>query len=440
MPVSKHDVHQPEHRISRSSLIAAFVWFSGALFYLYEYLVRVAPSVMMDELELAFHVSKGDLAGSLATYYYIYAPMQLLVGVLFDRYGGKRLLVPATLVIVLGCFLATLPGYGLWLMTVARFLMGLGSAFGFVGAMYLAGIWYPAHRLALLAGLTTALGMFGGIIGESVMSGLVDIVGWEHCFSISAIVGVVLAVILLFVIPKAPSWELKRRDRYINSEAKEHTFLSGLKIVLRNRQTWVIGLVGAFLFTTVSLFAELWGIPYIVNVLEVKKTTAAGAVSMVFLGFIVGGPIIGWLSDHWMNRKKPLFLGSLAASIVFGLIFIIPDMSITMMYLMLFVAGVVSSAQVVCFVAGIESNPAYLKGTSVAVVNMMINLVGGGLQNLVGWLLAVKARGHAVAGSLSEALNTGGDYRMCLMVIPILMLAGAVFCLFIKHSKREKRA
>ena len=90
-----------------SSLARLIPWIMcsiGALFYIYEYLLRVAPSVMTDDLMASFHIGAAALGNMVACYYYIYVPMQLVVGVLMDRFGPRRLFTVAGLACAMGLF------------------------------------------------------------------------------------------------------------------------------------------------------------------------------------------------------------------------------------------------------------------------------------------------------------------------------------------------
>lgn len=423
----------------KGGLRAAMVWLAAAIFYLYEYLVRVAPSVMEGELEVAFNTNSEHLAYSLATYAYIYAPMQLIVGLLFDRFGGKRLLVPATLVVAFGCYIVTF-SESLYMLTVGRFLMGFGSAFGFVGTLYMATIWYPLHRIAFLSGLTTALGMLGAILGQTVLSAIVEKVGWEMSWIYSAWAGFVVAAILMIAIPKTPSWERERRRQYISNKERQ-SFLTGLFIVCRNPQTWIIGFIGGALFLPNSLFADLWGIQYIMHVSEVSRTQAGAAVSMVYLGWLIGSPLAGWLSDHLGKRKLLLFWGTVLSAVLLWGLLLFDEVSFPVTCGVLFLSGVLCSVQVISFVVGIESNSIQLKGTAIAVVNMIVTIIGGLCQPIVGRVLRIKAEGRISEGiSVIEGMvNTAHDYRLAMWVLPAVMLIGALLCLFLKETYRKGR-
>ena len=111
----------------------------GALFYCYEYLLRISPSVMMSDLMQAYHINATVFGNLAAFYYYAYTPMQLPVGILMDRYGPRRLLTFACLACALGSYLFA-HAFHIELAQIGRFMVGFGSAFAFVGVLKLATI------------------------------------------------------------------------------------------------------------------------------------------------------------------------------------------------------------------------------------------------------------------------------------------------------------
>jgi MFS family permease len=149
----------------------------GALFYSYEYLLRIAPSAMENSLRAHFNLSATGFGMVSSIYYLAYVPMQLPVGVLLDRYGPRRLLTLACLICVVGTFIYTSTHVD-WIAAIGRFLVGFGSAFAFVGVLKLATIWLPENRLAMVAGITSALGTVGAMLGDNFLSVFVDKLGW----------------------------------------------------------------------------------------------------------------------------------------------------------------------------------------------------------------------------------------------------------------------
>src|SRR5258707_15030445 len=126
--------------IDTPRLLPLLGWLTGAVFFFYAWILRVAPSVMVEELMRDFAVGAAVLGNLSAAYFYGYAGMQIPVGLLLDRFGPRRLMAIAALVCGGGCALFA-TGNSLATVTVARFLIGASAAFSLVGAMAVAGQW-----------------------------------------------------------------------------------------------------------------------------------------------------------------------------------------------------------------------------------------------------------------------------------------------------------
>ena len=154
-----------------SYLVGWFICTIGAIFYFYEYLLRIEPSVMVEDLMQHFSVVATGFGFIVAAYYYAYTPLQLVVGVLIDRYGSKIMLGVGVIACALGSLLFGTAD-SVFMAMIARFLIGLGSSFAFVGVLKLGAEWLPKKHFAMFAGFTTAIGMLGGITGDIFLTSL----------------------------------------------------------------------------------------------------------------------------------------------------------------------------------------------------------------------------------------------------------------------------
>ena len=403
----------------------------GAAFYCYEYLLRITPSVMSEELRQAFHLDATAFGNLAAFYYYAYTPMQLPVGVLMDRYGPRRLLIFASLVCAFGTYLFSLHEY-LFVAQLGRFLVGFGSAFAFVGVLKLATLHLPPNRFGMIAGLTTTLGMVGAMAGDIVLVGLVKVYGWSLTILLSAIAGIILAGIIALIMPKTARQNLQHTTA-VSTDFK--ILIQGLLKLMRNPYLWLNGLVGALMYLSLSVFGELWGPPYLQGTRGFTPTEAAHAISMVFLGWAVGGPIAGWFSDFIRNRRLPLIIGAIFTGIVISIIFYVPGLSKTALFILLFLFGIASSAQSIVFAVAKESSPLHLSGIAIAFTNMLVMLGGALLQPIVGWLLDLRWGGEVIN---QLRVYSPDSYHFALFAIPAGALLAVVILCFMKETAPEK--
>src|ERR1700722_13882195 len=95
-----------------------FICTIGMLFYCYNYFLRVSPSVMQQDLMQGLHINAYQFGTLAAFYYYAYTPMQIPVGILYDRFGTR-------VVQFFACAIATL-GVGLFISADSYFAAGAG--------------------------------------------------------------------------------------------------------------------------------------------------------------------------------------------------------------------------------------------------------------------------------------------------------------------------
>lgn len=411
-----------------TSLIPWIICALGALFYSYEYFLRITPSVMTSQLMSYFHIGDGALGSLSAYYYYIYTPMQLIVGVLMDRYGPRRLLTLATLSCVIGSLLfAGTPI--LWVAKLGRLLIGFGSAFAFVGVLKLATIWLPRRYFAMFAGLATALGMLGAIMGDNIMTALTQLLGWQETVMISAAFGISIALLIgLFVRDQS---DLERKSKNPATTVSFADAFAGMLEIIKEPQFWIVGFIGAFLYLPASVFAELWGIPFLETSLHFSAEDAASAVSMVFAGYVFGGPLYGWISDRIHRRSSPLTISALLATAVMTFILFGHHLSVWSMYVLFFLFGFAAGGQVIVFAVGKELGQSKLAGSSIAFTNFTVMLGGVFLQPILGYILQ----------------GTAQNYHDALVIIPICLLISALlsrfvlnetYCKPVEHPQKEE--
>jgi sugar phosphate permease len=413
--------------IKKATLLGWTICGLGAVFYCYEYLLRMAPSVMTLELREAFQMDALAFGNLAAFYYYAYTPMQLPVGVLMDRYGPRRLLVFACLVSAVGTYLFAQPGH-LFIAQIGRFLVGFGAAFAFVGVLKLASVWLPANRFAMISGLATSLGMLGAMVGDIFLVGLVKQHGWSATTVFLAIAGVILAVILFMVIPKAVRQQSVEADTVTSFKQ----LFSGLLMLMRNPYIWINGAIGSFLYLSLSVFGELWGPIYLTGAHAYTRADAATAVSMVFLGWAIGGPLAGWISDKLGRRRLPLLIGAIGTAVTIALVFYLPAGTPKyIMFTLIFLFGVFASAEVITFAIAKELVPAHLTATAIAFTNMLVMLGGAILQPLVGAILDFKWQGQMLDGL---RVYSPEAYQMALVAVPIGALLAAILIYRMKET------
>jgi MFS family permease len=364
-------------------IFAWIIWGLAAMFYCYEYLLRILPSVMSDYLRNLFMINGFAFGNLAAAYYYTYVPMQLPAGILMDRANPRKILAAACLVCAVGTYGFTSPH--LYIAYMGRCLVGLGSAFAFVGVMKLSTLWFPPHYFSFITGLTTSLGMLGAMVGNITLVRLMHWLGPHKLLLGAVIIGFLLALIIHWIIPQHSTGQATQPVRPLNTGR----YRTEIFALLQDPQMWLLGTIGCCLFLSLTTFAEMWGIPYLVEHYKLSQQYASYYNALVFLGWAMGSPLMGYLASrcHANHLPRLIAVNALLGAICFSLILYNSSFMKPYLGALLFLFGLFSSVQVVVFTIARNFYPLGLSGIAFAVTNLLVMLGGGLSQPMVGYLL-----------------------------------------------------
>ena len=404
---------------TRARLLPVLAWGTASLFFFYAWIMRVAPSVMVEELMREFAVGAGVLGNLSAAYFYGYAGMQIPVGLLLDRFGPRRLITVAALCCAGGCVLFA-TGTTLATVITGRFLIGAAAAFSLVGSMAVAGQWFAPARFALLSGLAMAMGMAGGVFGQAPLRLAVEASDWRQVNLTLALGGLAIAL---------SAW-LTVRDRWRGSGGIGEV-LYNFGIVIRHRQTWLIACAGLGTSGPLLGFAGLWGVPFLQVASGLARTEAAALTSLLFVGWGVGAPLFGWLSDRIGRRRPVMMVGLLLETASLAALVYIAGLTATALAVLCFLTGFFGSSQIVCFAIARENHPPRLSATGIGFVNGMVTGAGALFQPLMGSLLDLAWTGETLAGARVYDLAT---YHVAFSSLLLCGLAGLMCLLAVRET------
>ncbi|MBO6185274.1 MAG: MFS transporter [Chryseobacterium sp.] len=337
-------------------------WVFGLVFYFLDYVIRSAPAVMLPQLTRHFNTDNLELVWIIGTYYYTYSTCSLLAGIALDKFGGKKSLFVGTLILGIGALLFLISSQFAGIS--GRLLQGAGCAFAFPGCVYLASKGFSSKSLATAIGFTQCLGMLGGASGQFVVGPLVESGMNINTFWLwSGIFTIITAFALYFVIPK------ENTDKETEDSSKKLGYFETYKIVFKNPQSWLCGLISGLLFAPTTIFAMTWAVAFFEKDKQFAFHDAAVTSGMVAFGWVFGCPLLGFITDK-IGKRKPVLVGGAVLMIIslLQLIFL-PDLfsaKITM-----FILGIGSGAAMIPYSMIKETNPDYVKGSSTGAINFI---------------------------------------------------------------------
>jgi MFS family permease len=347
--------------VSNAARAAGVAWLITAVYYFYQYTLRSAPAVMMPQLAEAFGTNAAGVASIAGLFYYGYSPFSLVAGAALDRLGPRKVVPLGALAVGVGALL-----FGSGEETVAslgRVLQGAGGVFALVGAVYIATTSFPASRAATLIGATQMFGMAGGSAGQFLVGPLIAAgVPWSRFWISMGVAGVVIGVVLFALLPSAEA----REDAGDGLRGAARAF----GLVFRNPQSILCGVISGLLFIPTTIFDMVWGVRYLQEAHGFEYASAVIRSATVPLGWIIGCPLLGVISDRIGRRKPVIAAGALGllvclAWILYGVPSFLPP------YVLGILTGVASGAAMLPYTVIKEANPPAVSGTATGVVNFL---------------------------------------------------------------------
>jgi MFS family permease len=369
--------------MGKSSKMMILAWLLVLIYYFYQYALRSAPSVMIPQLSDAFGLSAVGVASIIGLFYYGYSPFSLITGVSLDRLGLKMVIPIGAVVVGIGAILFATGNYTV--ASIGRFLQGAGGAVPIVGAIYIVSKYFPGSRAATLIGSAQMFGMAGGFAGQFAVGPLISSgLLWRSFWIIMGIAGIVMGIILFFFLPKEVRQD--KSDNYFKST------LAAFKIIFKNPQSILCGFIAALIFIPTNVLDMIWGVRFLQEGYGLDYGAAVMRAAAVPFGWIIGCPLLGFISDK-IGRRKPVIIGG-AIVLLLGLIWalfgregVFPVFSVSLMI------GIASGAGMIPYTVVKEANPPHLSGTATGVCNFITFTFSALLGPVFGWLLVRTSEG-----------------------------------------------
>ena len=397
------------------------VWVLTSLFYFYQYAMRSAPAVMMPQLSQAFGLSALGVASIVGLFYYGYSPFSLVAGAAMDRLGPRKLVPFAAVIVGLGALLFASGNANV--ASVGRFLQGAGGVFALIGAVYIATKNFPASQAATLIGVTQMFGMAGGSAGQFVVGPLIGAgVRWNTFWLGMGIAGLIIGVILYFLTPsEAPA---ATRDHGLKP------IVQAFAAVFKNPQSILCGLIAGLLFIPTTIFDMIWGVRYLQEAHGLDYADAVMRSATVPFGWIIGCPLLGFISDR-IGRRKPVIIGAafvllfFMAWALYGKPGVFPPLIIGL------IMGIASGAAMLPYTVIKEANPPQYGGTATGVINFINFTFSALLLPVFGW------RFTNASGGRSDP--TLGNYQITFKPLLVGIFIAIILAWILKETGAAAR-
>jgi MFS family permease len=386
--------------MSRTKLF--FIWFSVSFFSLVQFFLQVSGNLITEQLKISLSINDGQLGFLFSAFFWSFLLVQVPTGILLDKYGCKKILPSAVLILMAGC-IGFIYSETFFIAVLFRIIMGVGAGFGFIGMVYTISETFSITSFPLALGLGEFIGMVGCAAAQYVAPHLIFNYGWVSIYWISLLACLLILVLMFLCLPDNKNIAMK------DVKLLRHSLVS-VKELMTNKTIICCSIFCFGIFSVLTAFVDVWGAAFVKNVYNISYSDAARQLGFVLLGIAVGSVFLGWLTGKVKATKGiALVAGSLTFLFVLVMMYPIYNAQIFLSVL-LFVIGFFASSYLLTFTMLKEANVANI-GVASAFCNG-ITLMGAVIfQPLTGYLL-------------SNLPHSIFKYQYALSCFPIAILLG----------------
>lgn len=260
-------------------------------------------------------------------------------------------------------------------------------------------------------GLVVTIGFTGGMLAHAPVAYLLKSLSWQQVLDLDIGLGLFILGLIVTFVEDAPKG-------FTVTHKKQHSWYKGFLAVFKVPQTFLAGLYISLLNLPMMVLCALWGISYLEVVHQLPVVIGTYIVSALFIGSIIGCPVLGFLSDYYKTRKKVMILG-----IIGTLLSVLPlcvggQYTAVGLALLFFLIGFFSSAQVIGYPLIAEINDKTQVGEATGIASLIV-MGGAGLgQMLFGFLM----QQHQDL----QAVYTAADFQYAMGMFPVALIIAAV--------------
>lgn len=390
--------------VARASRNAWLFWTIAIVVYVAAVFHRSSLGVAGLQATQRFGVGPAALSTFTVLQVAVYAAMQVPTGLLADRFGPRRVLVAAALLVGTGEVLfGVAHSYPLGL--VARGVLGMGDAMTFVSVLRVVAGLFPARMYPLVVALSAMLGGAGNLVATVPLTLLLASSGWTMTFVVTGLLtaGYAAVVGTTLRVPGAQHAEPAVRGTILRGA------LSAWRVPGTRLGFWVH-------FTTMATpttLGLLWGYPYLVQAQQLSAVQADEALGALVIGGMAANPVLGALTSRRRELRMPLVAGYLvAAAVTWVPLLVVPGrlpFAVVLVAFVVFAVGGPMSA--IGFALARDYNPMHRVGTATGVVN-------------VGGFLATTLAALGVGVLVQVGGGSGVAYRFGLLAVVAVMGVG----------------
>ena len=416
-----HADHLPvEHKLGGP--MAWWVWTLSVAFVVLLFSFQTGYAIVNPNVQQDLSLTVAQVGTIAAVYTWAFAICQFFGGALLDRLGSRKVLPISIALVTLGIFIfANASSFEMLLLS--QVVVAIGSCTGFVGAGYIGGQWFGMAKFSFMFGLVQVVAALTSAFSQNLIGVALGGMSWRALFNLTAGIGVALLILgAIYIRNPTPvvSDHKGGIGEFIGS------VLRGMGEVAKILHVWIASIVGALTFGAMLALGVVW-MPKLLMAHGLNEGTATLGASLLWLGLAAGSAVIPHWSDVLRKRKLPIVLGTAVQLLAFLALLYIPGLGAIAALALCFIFGFANGSHMLAFSTAADVVQPHQIGTSAAIVNGIMFIVGGILISRPGVRIGVGME----AGLPPESLELA---QYASLPITLGLAAALVVSFFMKET------
>ena len=399
-------------------LMAWFVWALAVTFVVYYFSFQTGYAIVNPSVQKDIGLTVSQVATVAAVYTWVFALCQFLSGAMLDRLGAAKIIPVSIALVTCGVFVfANAKSYEALLLS--QLIIAVGACSGFVGAGYIGGQWFGFAKFSFMFGLVQFAASFFSAFNQNALSFALSSVPWRELFNLIGFFGIGLFVLGAVFIKDPKPVAASPSEGFVAFFA---TLARGMLEVAKVPHIWIASAFGAMCFGTLLGLGVVWA-PKLLAVRGFDTATANWSASLLWLGLAAGCFSVPRWSDSVKSRKLPMIVCTAVQALALAALLYAPELGSAGAMALCFAFGAGNAAHMLAFSTAADVVTPNRIGTSAAIVNGMMFIVGGIMIQRPGVRIGWGIEAGIERGTLELAQYAGWPMMVALIVALGIALA-----------------
>ena len=397
--------------MTTSRIIAWTIWIIASVFYAYQYILRVMPNIMLNDIMQQFHIDTAVFGQFSGVYYIGYSLMHIPIGIMLDHYGPKKVMSGCILLTVIGLLPLVFAEHWAYPI-IGRILIGMGSSAAILGVFKIIRMSFSEKLFPRMLSFSVMIGLLGAIYGGGPVSYMCDTLGYKTVVEIFIALGIALAALTYFIVPNL--------EKTANS-----TVLSELKEILTNKRVIITCISAGLMAGPMEGFVDAWGKSFLKQTYGLDNLTSSSLISIIFISMCFGAPVLTFIADK-TNYIGTIIGSGIAMSLCF-LALILTHLTNNSIIAIFVIIGTCSAYQILAIYKASTYVSETVAGLTTAIANMIIMIFGYAFHSIIGLVV-----------NMNGGIKEPNAFIYGISVIPVTLIIGALGFIIVTQISKQK--